>query len=305
VNGSTIGALIAFGVAALGVAWTQPRLASTVHAVKDRDDVYALPPPTQLHVATLGWDAATVDLVWAKLLVEYGTHWSEHRDFTDVPHYVDTILELEPTFRPVYRYVDTMLAYRPLVGTEADVRLARAYLERGMREHPDEPSAWMQYGQFIAFIAPSFLHDETERDEWRKDGAGAMGHAVELGADPDRALAAASMLTRAGATEEAVRFLERAYAFTEHPAMAEVHDAIGRRLVTLHATELRDQADATARAIDERWQRELPTLTRDEYLLLGPAVDVPRCAGRAAADDAACARDWDDVRDRASGATPE
>ena len=163
-------------VAAAGVAYTQPRVARTAHAVKEGEDVYAFPPPVHLRASVLGWSAATVDLLWADLLVEYGTHWSEHRDFTTIPQYVDAILELEPTYQPLYRYVDTLLAYRPMLGTERDVKLARGYLERGTRERPDDAKVWNQYGQFLAFIGPSFLHDEAEKAAWRRDGAEAIGH---------------------------------------------------------------------------------------------------------------------------------
>jgi hypothetical protein len=270
----------------------QPPLAAKVWAIKEGEDVYLLPPPVELHAATLGWDAAAVDILWAKLLVEYGTHWSEHREFRDTTKYVDAILELEPDYAPIYKYVDTMLAYRPLRGTEDDVRQARAYLERGTRERSQDARLWMQYGQFLAFAAPSFLHDDADRDAWRKDGARAMGHAVELGADAERALTAASMLTRAGATEEAIRYLEHAYAFTEHPSMNEVHEAIGRRLAALQASTMRDAADAAARSVNARWKGELPFLTRDQYLLLGPRVDAARCSGLTAVDSRACAHDW-------------
>ena len=288
----TLGAVILLAMAVFGVARTQPRLASIVHAAKEGDDIYALPPPSELHAATLGWDAAVVDLLWTKLLVEYGTHWSEHREFHDTSKYADAILELEPNFAPIYKYVDTMLAYRPMQGTEDDVRLARAYLERGTRERSDDPSVWMEYGQFLAFIAPSFLHDDVEREAWRREGATAIGHAVERGAAADRALAAATILTRAGATQAAIGSLERAYAFTEHPSMMDVHEAIGRRLAALQATAQRDAADAELGAIHARWKAELPFLTRDQYLLLGPKIDVIRCAGLRAASEPQCARDW-------------
>lgn len=278
-----------------GVAATQPRLAQTAHDVRLRDDVYALPPPAQLHLATLGWDSAVVDLLWAGLLVAYGTHWSEHRDFKDIPRYVDAILELEPTYAPVYRFVDTLLAYRPLQGTEEDVRMARRYLERGTRERPEDQRLWMRYGQFLAFVAPSFLRDRADIDAWRRDGANAMGHAVELGADAERALSAASLLTNAGATEEAIRYLEHAYAFTEHPAMMDVHEAIGRKLAALEVTAMRDAADTAAHAVDTRWRREMPSVPRSLYLLLGPVTDPVRCAGAAASDAPACARDWGTV----------
>lgn len=289
-----VGVLLALA-AAVGVARTQPRLAATAHDVKGGDDVYALLPPSQLHAATLGWSAATVDILWADLLVEYGTHWAEHREYKTIPQYVDAILELEPTYQPIYRYVDTLLAYRPMLGTEQDVKMARAYLERGTRERPEDSKLWMQYGQFLAFIGPSFLGSDAEKDAWRTDGARAMGHAVEVGADADRALAAATMLTRAGQTREAIRYLERAYAFTEHPSMAEVHENIGMRLAALQATALRDAADSARRAIDARRRAEMAPVGRSLYLLLGPVADPARCVGLEASTRAECARDWDPV----------
>jgi tetratricopeptide (TPR) repeat protein len=293
VKASTYAAALLLATCGVGVARLQPRLAGTVHAVKEGDEMYTLPPPAELHASTLGWDAAAVDLLWATLLVEYGIHWSERREFLNIPKYVDAILEIEPTFAPMYKYVDTMLAYRPLRGTEQDVRMARRYLERGTRERSQDPRVWMQYGQFLAFIAPSFLSDDAERDAFRKAGATAIGHAVELGGDAERAIAAASILTRAGATEAAIRYLERAYAIT--PALSEEHEAISRKLASLEARAFSEAADAAARTIDARWKDELPFVTRDAYLLLGPKADVSRCSGHQAAADAACARDWRSV----------
>jgi hypothetical protein len=292
VNASTGKALALLALAIAGVGKTQPRLAAIAHAVKERHDVYVLPPPAVLHVGTLGWDAAAVDQLWARLLVEYGMHWSEKRDFEDAPKYIDAILELEPTFAPIYRYVDTLLAYRPLRGTEDDVRLARAYLERGMAARSDDYRLWIEYGQFLVHIAPSFLRDAKERDDWRRVGAEAMGHAVELGAHADEALSAATLLSGTGATSASIHFLERAYALTEDPSMSEIHETIRRRLVALEAHAMLEAADATAKVIDARWQREMSFVGRDHYLLLGPVMDPARCAGIAASRAVDCARDW-------------
>jgi len=298
VSGARLAGTLLLVGALAGIAGMQPWLAKTAHAVREQSDVYPFPPPAQLHAATLGWDAAAADLLWSKLLVEYGTHWSEHRDFEDVPNYVDAILELVPGYEPVYRYVDTMLAYRPLHGTEADARKARAYLERGTRERPQDSALWMRYGEFLAYLAPSFLHDEAERDAWRTEGAAAVSHAVELGGDADRAISAAALLTRAGQSDAAIRSLERAYAFTEHPSMSAAHEAIGRKLQALNASRALDAERAAKRAVDARWRRELPFLTRDQYLLLGPTVDAARCAGLAASRRPECSREWSDVVSR-------
>lgn len=287
-------------VAAAGcVAATQPRLAALAHSAKEREEVYALPPPVPLHVATLGWDAAAVDLLWSNLLMEYGTHWEEHRDFKSVPNYVDAIIELEPSFGPIYRHVDTLLAYRPLQGTEEDVRLARAYLERGTRERPYDVHVWEEYGQFMAFMGPSFLHDRAERDAWRKEGALAMGHAVDLGASAVTALSVATILSEGGGRDQAIAYLRRTYAFTEDRSMALVHEAIGRRLAALEIDAARarwnDAADAAEKVIEGRWTREMPSVSRDLYVLIGPRVDAYRCAGIDSADDPRCSRDWSAV----------
>jgi hypothetical protein len=278
-----------------GVARLQPRLAGTAHELMEAGDVFPLPPPAELHAATLGWDAAAVDLLWSDLLIVHGTHWQEHREFLETPLYADAILELEPTYAPLYRFIDTLMVYRPTQGTADDARKARAYLERGTRERPDDAALWMSYGQFIAFLAPSFLTDASEIAQWRKDGAAAIGHAVELGGDPERALTAATMLTAAGSTQAAIRYLEHAYAFTEAPSMGSVHEAIGERLVALEANGMRQAADTAAQAIDEQRQAELPFVSRDLYLLLGPSVDSLRCAGLDGSDDLSCARDWRDA----------
>lgn len=288
--------------AAAGVGALQPRLARSVHAIKEGEDVVAFPPADEMRVAVLGWDAAAVDLLWAKLLVEYGLHFSERREFTQIPRYVDAILALEPTYAPLYKYVDTMLAYRPMQGTESDVRLARGYLERGTRERPEDADVWLRYGQFIAFVAPAFLKDPKDIDAWRQDGAEAMAHAGLLGADQDETMAAASMLSRAGSTREAIRYLENAYAFTEHPAMRAVHEAIGKRLEALSAVSMRDAADAVARTIEERHAREMPAVSDGQYLLLGPVTDAARCSGLAAAGERACSRFWDEATGPGSSA---
>jgi hypothetical protein len=295
VTQSTVAAALLFVACAVGVSRLQPGLARAAHDVKEQQDIFALPPPAELHVATLGWDAAAVDMLWSQLLVDYGTHWVERREFDDTSRYADAILELEPTYPPLYQYISTMLVYHPLQGTEQDARMARKYLERGTRERPQDGEVWLIYGESIAYVAPTFLHDPAEADAWRKDGATAIGHAVELGANPERALTAAALLNRAGSPEAAIPFLERAYAFTDQPGMEQLHEEIGRRLATLQATRLRSQADATARAVDARWQAELPFLRRGQYVVVGPSIDPARCAGLSASEDPACARRWPSV----------
>ncbi len=276
-------------VSALGVARTQPRLARLAHDVKEKDEVYSLPPPAQLRVFVLGYDAAAVDLLWAKLLVEFGIHWHDKREFHADP-YIDAILYLEPTYDRIYRFADTLLCYHPLHGTEADARKTRAILERGTRERPWDFEVWQEYGQFSAFLGPGFLTsaDTAEKDRWRRDGALAMARAADLGAPSSGALIAATMLDRYGEHNAAVEALTRQYAADDDP---DDRAEIAAKLARLEATDLftpERKAMETLESLRADW-RFLPTT---DFLLLGPFVEADRCVGPASVDDPVCDRDW-------------
>ena len=167
--------------------------------MKDHDDVNTLPPPSQLKAFALGYDSAAVDLLWSDLLVAFGAHWHEKREFHADP-YLDAMLYLEPTYARVYRFADTLLCYHPLHATEADARRTRAILEQGTRERPWDFEVWQEYGQFIAFLGPAYLKSatEAEKDAWRRDGALAMAKSVDLGAPGVGSLIASTMLGAIG-----------------------------------------------------------------------------------------------------------
>jgi hypothetical protein len=293
-----VGALIA--VSALGVARTQPRLARTAHDAKERDEVYAFPPPAQLKAFVVGYDSATVDLLWAKVLVEFGIHWHEKRTFHPDP-YIDAILYLEPTYDRIYRFADTLLCYHPLHANEADARKTRAILEQGTRERPWDYQVWQEYGQFSAFLGPGFLTnaDAAERDGWRRDGALALSRSTDLGAPGAGALIAATMLDRYGEHMAAIESLERQYAAHDDPEeRAEIAAKIGRLQATQHfAAE--EKAMATIEAIARTHWR---FLTKTQLLLVGPFPDAASCAGPASADRPECARDWETLL--SAGAAP-
>jgi tetratricopeptide (TPR) repeat protein len=292
----SLGPLVALAIAAaaaLGIARLQPELAADVHKVKQRDDVFLLPPPAELRAMTLGYRAATTDLLWAKLVYEYGLHWQERRAFPDVTRYFDGILALEPDFPTLYAFVDTIMVFNATPGTEEDARTARRYLERGTRERPYDPEVWLRYGQFVAFLAPSFLKDDRDIEAWRKDGALALARAVELGADADRSLSATTILSAAGERKAAIDHLQRAYAMTDDP---ETRRQILYKLQRLQASQDSEQAVSV---VEREWRSRWLFLSRGTTLLLGPARDPAACAGPASYDRPGCARDWSGFVERA------
>lgn len=286
-----VGAIVLAAVGVAGVAVTQPGLANELHAAKAREDVYLFPPPAELRVATLGYRAAFVDMLWVKLRVEYGMHFVEKRPFPDVTHYLDALLELEPDFAPVFKYADTMICYHAGEAGPEDAKKTREYLERGIAARPDDHEVWLHYGQFLAFMAGSYLTSKDEADRWRVDGAKALERAVELGEDPDRSLAAANLLSEHGKREAAVVALQRAYALTDDP---HTRETIVGKLAALHADDVRERAQEDASFIEGRWRERWPFTVRGTALLLGPGRDPLACAGPQGARDPDCASDWED-----------
>lgn len=284
-SGASALAVILVGI--VGIASVQPGLAQSTHKLRQRDDVFLLPPPNELRAMSLGYRAAAADLLWAKLILEYGLHWQERRPFPDATRYVDGLIALEPGFPALYKFVDTLLVYPPPPGgTAEDARTARRYLEFGTKERPYDADVWLRYGQFVAFLAPSFLTDEAEIDRWRIEGARAITRAVELGSDAQRSLAATSILDRAGERSANIARLERSYAMTDDP---EIRAQILRRLAKLNATA---EAEKATGVVDREWRIHYGFLSRGLTLLLGPRRSPTACAGPASHEQRGCAKDW-------------
>ncbi|MBX3231647.1 MAG: hypothetical protein KIT84_23530 [Labilithrix sp.] len=289
----TAGELVAVAVAvcaAAGIGLTQQgTLAKHAHTARTLQvDIEPLPPPGHLKRLVLGYRSAAVDYLWVKVLVEQGIHMQEKRRFESLPSYIDGIIALEPDFRSLYEFVDTLLLFQFVPGEEKDARLARRYLERGLQERPYDHKIWLHYGQYVAFLAPSYLTDKAEIEQWRKDGALAIMRAVELGADSDRSLAAATILRKAGEQKAAIAHLQRSYALANDPET--------RRQIKGHLERLQAkvEAESTVDAVEQEWRGKFPFLSRGTALLLGPHRAPLRCAGTGSTRND-CPAAWTDI----------
>jgi len=296
--------LAAFGIglflagAVTGVGLTQPHLARIAHRTLQRDDAFLLPPPRELKLITLGHHAAGADLVWAKILLEAGIHWQEKRPFPDVTRYIDGLLELEPDFTVLFEFLDTILMYpAPPGATAEDAKVTRRFFERGIKARPHDPTMWLRYGQFLAFLAPSFLRDDAEIQRWRTEGAQAIAKAVELGADPDKSLSASTILSKGGSREATIAHLRRAYALTDDVAMRE---QFAFKLRRLEADAVAEESMATTAIVDREWRTSFFFASRNAALLLGPRRDPAACAGPSSHNSPGCARDWGEAIAQAS-----
>ena len=277
----------------LGISGTQPGLAKSIHKLRQRDDVFLLPPPNELRVMSLGYRAAGTDLLWAKLLLEYGLHGQEKRAFPDVGRYIDGIIALEPDFPLVYDFVDTIIVYPPgPEGTADDARRARKYLERGMKERPYDGKLAVHAGQFVAFIGPAFIKEEKESEQWRVDGAKMIARGVEIGGDTYRSLAATTILGHAGERQAQIDHLQRAY------AMADSDDERTQFLRKLRALQVDADSEQAISAVD-RECASYRFLRRSTCLVMGPRRSAAHCAGSGAYERHGCAPDWQRLVDDA------
>lgn len=281
-----LASVLAAVVCAAGIGLVQPFLATSAAKAK-HEDIVTLPPPAQLRAMSMGYRTAAADLLWAKLVVEHGQRWADKRGFPEITSYLDGIIALVPDHPLLYQFVDSLLLFTPTGGTVDDARLARGYLERGTRERPYDPETWLHYGQFMAYLAPSFLKaTPKEADEWRREGALAILHAVELGAEADRSLAASSILARLGDRSANIKYLQRSYALSDDP---ETRRQIMFKLQRLEATP---DAEGAVSRVEHEWRTRYPFLRRSAMLLIGPYRSATGCAGPDSYRLPNCPADW-------------
>jgi hypothetical protein len=285
-------ALVLASTAAIG-AVRRP-LADVHHRVKEASDVYVLPPPEHVVTLSLGYRSALVDVLWAHVLVSQGLHTQEKRRFENLSLFLDSINELEPTFREPYVLADALFTFQGFAPSHEEVLKARAVMERGTRELPLDGDLWLALGQFVAFIAPSsYLTDEKEQQAWRIDGAQMLARAAELGGENAsitwQTLGAASIFHRAGQRDAEIRLRLRALAVTDDP---ELKDRLRHELGKLLSDEQKEISLNLDKKRIDLWQRDLPFIGRSTMLLLGPPVEPARCAGPGHERDPACAFTW-------------
>jgi tetratricopeptide (TPR) repeat protein len=256
-------------------------------------DNYALPPPDQSVVMSLGHRSAMADLIYAHTLVSYGLHFGEKRRFEYAGDYLETVMTLDPTFAQPYVFADTLLTLQPVPARQEDYLRARELLLRGTRALPYHQRVWFTAGQFLAYLAPTRLEDPKLAEQFRQEGARLLARACELASDnraiPHHCLAAAGLLNQSGKREALIQMLTRTLAVNDDPAIRERALAalsrwVGERERERHARRLGAFTDA--------WQSDLPHVSQEKLLLLGPPHSSWRCVGLERAGAHECRTTW-------------
>jgi tetratricopeptide (TPR) repeat protein len=292
-------AVVSVGLAAaVAIGQLRPPLATTYGKVRERSDVYSLPKPEQVVVASLGYRAAMADWLFSHVLIWHGLNFQEKRRLDFAAEYLDAIVALDPTFRDPYYFGDTLIAIQPTKPTRENYVRARRLIERGMDARPYDTELWLSGGQFIAYLAAPWLENPEEQAEWRLAGAKRLAHACEI-VDaneniPFNCIAAARILEKAGEREAMVSFLERFLSVTEDDELREFAEKALARALAGREEEWRA---VRADEIRAAWRSDLPFVSLTKELVLSPRFDAARCAG---GDDAssACATTWGAWRSR-------
>jgi len=277
--------------ASLAVGQVRPWLAARYHELRQVDDVYALPTPEQTVGLSLGYRAALADLIFANTLVAYGIRSQEKRRFEFAANYLETCVALDPKLREVYYFADTILTFQTVPVPYRDVVAARRIQERGLKEFPYDTELWLVTGQFLAYLAPGQIKEPAVRKEWQEAGARIMARACELAAGDEittrKCMVARGVLTKAGYREAVIRMLKRVIAFS-------TDEQLRRRAQMWLKQKLDEPVPAALEARQARLthlqQSNLPFVSHELFMVLGPPFEAAACAGRF--DDTNCATSW-------------
>jgi hypothetical protein len=278
--------LLALAALALGIgilSLERATLADAHHRITQKHDVYLLPPKHQAVAWSLGYRAATADLIFGHVLVSAGIHLSEKRYFEFAAPYLETVNELDPKFRDPYRYSDALITLQTVPVPEEAFRQARHILLRGTRELPFDQQLWAAAGQFLAYLAPPRLSNPAEQAAFRQEGARLMARACELiGSNeniPYHCITATKFFTDAGNRAASIALFQRLLVVSDDPEI--------RAMANANLAVMGEQAHTSR--FEKVWREDLPFVPHNTMATLGPRFDPAECAGKRGARGDACA----------------
>jgi hypothetical protein len=261
------------GLAAAGVLLLLAALVATQDLAVGRrarfpagEDILYLPRASALRALSLGHTELLADLVFLRATVYFGTQVEEHGEYRWLENYLDTITELDPKWRTPYRWAGVATMYNGKPITNEAVRLSNHFLERGVRQFPDDWELPFMLGCNYLFELKS--DDPKQQDEWRRSGGEWIRHAAIVGGAPAWVpLLAATIMIKEGEEEAAVRHLEEVYVSTQDE---KTREEVRNRLLSLHAKLDLEREQRERKAFETAWQKTMPYAPADLFVAVGP-----------------------------------
>ena len=269
--------ILTAGLLALAFTLVYRLHAGVVHR-RDRlppeQDLHYLPEPAALRAMSLGYTELAADLIWMRQLIYFGEEFTSKGDFRYLDRYLRTAIALDPNFRRVYAWAGIAHTASGVNVTNAAVRQSNEFLELGLRRFPDDWELNFMLG--VNYIHELKTTDERQRLAWRLKGAEHIRRAALTGSGPAwLPVLVATILTKGGETQAAIRHLEEILLTTEDEA---VRTHVTNKLRQLQRAALPDIERHRAEFM-RRWHAELRYAPADLYVIVGdPPKDMPTAA---------------------------
>jgi len=232
-------------------------------------DLYYLPSPNTLRLASLGHRELAADLVAARGNVYFGTQITNKGLQRHLSKYINTVVDLDPYFHRVYLAGGAMVVYDGRTINADAVLMATAILERGTKVFPFDWQMAFQYGFNLLFELPTLVgKDDPRLAGWRQRGVEALQKAALFEGTPSwLPNLVARMLTKRGSDELAIKHLEQAYTVA---TSEEARHQIRSKLATLKATHLSVQFEEDRRRFDDMVKTRYPYAPDAFSVIMGP-----------------------------------
>ncbi len=238
-------------------------------------DDAAIPTPTLARVASLGHIEWATDILWVNSTLYYGETVYARLPSRYVSRYADTMIALDPSFRPAYLWGASAMTLRTVTSTRDDVLLAGRFLERGLRRFPNDPELHLQYGFNRTFDLPPFYpHDSPERAQLRAAGAEHLRFAAASAYGPAwLPLTAARLLRQVGRERDAIDLLCDGILHTND---ASVSVMLEQRLADILGPHADDPGAMAVLRFARARSRQYPWMPQTLYTFVGDRVVPPR-----------------------------
>jgi hypothetical protein len=232
-------------------------------------DTFYLPPSSALHVASLRHTELVADLLHARANVYFGTQIHAHVLTKWLANYLHAAIDMDPQFQRLYLVGAAMLVYngKKIV---PDVILASIHiLERGRKAFPFDWEFPFQMGFDYLFELPQAAGEDDPRvPGWRQRGVEMLRQAALYEGVPYYIPSlVARMLTKSGADDLAIRYLEQAYAVATNP---EARRQIKAKLLALHGQHSSEQLEENLRAFESMVRNRFPGSPEAFAIVAGP-----------------------------------
>jgi hypothetical protein len=205
------------------------------------------------------------DLVWARMLVYYGSNWAGEGDLSQLEPLIDTVMAVAPHFEPVYEFAAYATTYKGGTATQAEFQTSIRYLERAMQVYPDDYKYFWIAG--LRYYYDLWSDDPAVKRRYRERGADLIEQAMRKpNAPPDLATTAANMRSKLGQQQRAIDSLRQMVLITDNE---EAREKMLERL-RIESPDIADEVERAASALENEWLATMPSVPLDFYILLGP-----------------------------------